>query len=77
MRRGRISLSFRELAVGSFVVLMLLTHTFTLFAQDVNLETMTGQGGISFPLFAFDNYMVTGEYTQSQVRADTLKAQPS
>ncbi|MBW8014910.1 MAG: TIM barrel protein [Planctomycetes bacterium] len=27
----------------------------------------------SFPLFAFDNYMVAGDYKQSQVRADTLK----
>ena len=27
----------------------------------------------SFPLFAFDNYMTVGDYTGSQVRADTLK----
>lgn len=27
----------------------------------------------SFDLFAFDNYMTVGDYTQSQVRADTLK----
>lgn len=27
----------------------------------------------SFELFAFDNYMVVGDYKQSQVRADTLK----
>jgi sugar phosphate isomerase/epimerase len=27
----------------------------------------------SFPMFAFDNYMMKGEYTKTQVRADTLK----
>ena len=27
----------------------------------------------SFPLFAFDNYMTVGDYTQSQVRAEVLK----
>ncbi len=30
------------------------------------------QSGV-FPLFAFDNYMSKGQYTQMQVRADTLK----
>ena len=29
--------------------------------------------GSPFPLFAFDNYMATGEYTQAELRAKTLK----
>ena len=29
--------------------------------------------GDSFPMFAFDNYMMSGEYKQNEVRADTLK----
>ena len=31
------------------------------------------KGGDSFPIFAFDNYMTVGDYSQAQVRADTLK----
>lgn len=31
------------------------------------------KSGGSFPIFAFDNYMTVGDYTQLQVRADTLK----
>jgi hypothetical protein len=27
----------------------------------------------AFPMFAFDNYMMKGEYTETQVRAETLK----
>lgn len=34
----------------------------------------SAQDDMAFPLFAFDNYMSTGDYTQAQVRADTLKA---
>lgn len=31
------------------------------------------EGGDSFDLFAFDNYMMSGKYKQNEVRAETLK----
>ncbi len=31
------------------------------------------KGGDSFDMFAFDNYMMAGEYTETRVRAETLK----
>jgi len=31
------------------------------------------KSGGSFPIFAFDNYMTVGDYSQPQVRAETLK----
>ena len=31
------------------------------------------KGGGEFPIFAFDNYMATGKYTDAKVRAETLR----
>ncbi len=38
------------------------------------VREMTGKSECLFSLFAFDNYMASGDYAQTQVRADTLKS---
>lgn len=55
----------------SCTILLMIILTSGLFAAEKFTAAEINSG--SFPLFAFDNYMSSGEYTQSQVRAAMLK----
>ena len=60
-------MKFQKTTCKSLLVLMLCVIFIraSAFAGDINKEI--------FPLFAFDNYMTTGKYTQAELRAKVLK----